>query len=123
MMLGAGFSLLRSHHHCGGRPPARQLAWPARPLRHLAHQREIVATVELATAVDLFALLADQVGALLGIGALERGVLIDAVLLEVIEGKRCARARVDRGGAKAGTGGDPADRGASVTGDDTERID
>src|SRR5258708_13650652 len=59
--------------------------------RLLAHQREVVATVELGLAVGLFPLLPDQVGALLGIGALQRGIIIDTVLLEVVEAKQAAR--------------------------------
>src|SRR5471032_1710994 len=51
--------------------------------RVLAHQREVVAPLELGLGVGLLALLADQFGALLGIGAAQRRVVVDAVLLEI----------------------------------------
>src|ERR1700759_1322850 len=51
----------------------------------LANQGEIVATVEFAATIGLFPLLADQVGALLGIGRTQRGIIVDTVLLEIVQ--------------------------------------
>ena len=47
--------------------------------------------------IGLFAFLANQVGALLGVGAAQRRVVVDAVLLQVVECEHGARAIVDDG--------------------------
>src|SRR6266446_6492969 len=88
----------------------------------LLDQREVVATLELALGVGFLTLRADQFGAVLGVGRTQRGIVVDAVLLEIVEGEHGARAIVDDGKRVARPGiVEPVD----VEGDrqDLERVD